>query len=76
MSPDGTYSTSTQCVGKIYAASYAAPTPAMLSTAVADMQTAALDAAGRTGPNFLNLGSGASIFFKFNSKIQRSLGRY
>lgn len=58
MSPDGTYSTSTQCVGKIYAASYAAPTPAMLSTAVADMQTAALDAAGRTGPNFLNLGSG------------------
>ncbi|KIM43785.1 hypothetical protein M413DRAFT_434757 [Hebeloma cylindrosporum] len=57
-SPLGTFSISTQCVGSLYAANYASPTPAKLITAVSDMKTAALDAAGRTGPNFLNLGAG------------------
>lgn len=54
----GTFSTSTQVVGKIFATNYAAPTPVQLSTAVADMQTAFLDANGRTLPNSLNLGAG------------------
>ncbi len=44
--------------GKIYASNYAAPTPTNLTTAVLAMQTAYTDAAGRTDPDFLNLGSG------------------
>jgi hypothetical protein len=43
----GTFSTSTQVAGKVYAADYAAPTPSVLTTAVLDMQTAYSDAAGR-----------------------------
>jgi len=58
MDPSGTFSTSTQVTGKIYAASYASPTPSMLTTAIGDMQTAYLDASGRTLPDFVNLGSG------------------
>jgi len=54
----GTFSTSTQVTGKIYAASYASPTPSMLRTAISDMQSAYTDASSRTPPNFLNLGSG------------------
>ena len=57
----GTFSKSTQVTGKIYAASYASPTPSMLTTAISDMGTAYTDASGRTLPNFLNLGSGRSI---------------
>jgi len=44
----GTYSTSPQVTGKIYAADYTPPTPGNLTTAVSDMQTAYTDAAGRT----------------------------
>ena len=58
LAPDGTYSTSTQVTGKVYAASYASPTPSMLSTAIGDMMTAYMDASTRAPPNFLNLGSG------------------
>ena len=43
-----TFSTSSQVTGKVYAANYAAPTPANLTTAVSDMQTAYTDAAGRS----------------------------
>ena len=57
----GTFSTSTQVTGKIYATSYASPTPSMLTTAISDMQTAYTDASGRTLLNFLNLGSGKLI---------------
>ena len=42
-----TFSTSTQVTGKAYGADYAAPTPSMLTIAIADMQTAYIDAAGR-----------------------------
>lgn len=42
----GTYSTSTLVSGKIYAPGYAAPTPANLTTAVADKNTAYTAAAG------------------------------
>ena len=54
----GTYATSTQVVGKVYAANYAAPTPTTLTTAIGDMQTAYADAAGRVNPDFTELGSG------------------
>jgi hypothetical protein len=43
----GTFSTSSRVTGKIYAASYAAPTPAKLTTAVLNMEAAFTDAAGR-----------------------------
>jgi len=55
--PTNVYSTSTQVVGKIYAANYAKPTPAKLTTAVGDMQTAYTDAAGRA-PDFTELYAG------------------
>jgi hypothetical protein len=71
-SGSGTFSTSIQCVGSLYAADYTSPTPSILGTAISDMQTAATDAAGRTGPDFLNLGAGASIFFNLRTSIQRS----
>lgn len=56
----GTFSTSAKVVspGKVYAADYAAPTPANLTQAVSDKNTAYSDAAGRTSPDFTNLGSG------------------
>jgi hypothetical protein len=54
------YATSDSVVspGKVYAASYMAPTPSNLTTAVLGMQAAYTDAAGRSDPDFLNLGSG------------------
>lgn len=53
----GQFSTSSQVSGLIYAADYAPPTPAMLTQAVLDMQTAYTNAAGRT-PNFVNVMAG------------------
>ena len=53
-----TFSRSTQVVGKVYAANYASPTPANLTTAVSNMQTAYTNAAGRTNPNYTELYSG------------------
>lgn len=41
------FSTSSQVTGKVYAPDYAAPTPANLTTAVSNMETAYTDAAGR-----------------------------
>ncbi len=62
MTADSTnvFSTSASLVspGKIYASDYAAPTPTNLTAAILSMQTAYTDAAGRTNPDFLNLGSG------------------
>jgi hypothetical protein len=52
------FSTSPQVTGKVYAASYADPSPAMLTTAVSDMETAFTEAAGRTLPDFTELGAG------------------
>jgi hypothetical protein len=52
------FSTSSVVTGKIYAADYASPTPAVLTTAVSDMETAFTDAAGRTTPDFTELGAG------------------
>jgi hypothetical protein len=62
MAADSTnvFSTSAAVVapGRIYASNYAVPTPANLTSAVLNMQAAYTDAAGRTNPDFLNLGSG------------------
>lgn len=55
------YATSPSVVapGKIYASDFAVPTPSNLTTAVLAMETAYVDAAGRTDEDFLNLASGA-----------------
>ena len=52
------FATSSLVVGKVYAADYAPPTPANMTTAISDMETAFTDAAGRTLPDFTELGSG------------------
>lgn len=54
----GTYWTSPQVVGRIFAANNDSPTPIELTTAVADMETAYTNAAGRSSPDFLNLQAG------------------
>jgi hypothetical protein len=51
------FSTSAQVTGKAYAADYAAPTPANLTSAIGDMQTAFTSAAGRA-PGVTELGAG------------------
>jgi ice-binding like protein len=53
-----TFSTSALVTGKIYASNFTPPTPANMTTAVLDMQTAFTDAAGRTLPDFTELGAG------------------
>lgn len=53
----GQFSTSSLVSGQVYAADYASPTPANLTTAVLDMEAAYLDAAGRA-PDFTELGTG------------------
>ena len=52
-----TFSTSTQVVGKLFAADYSSPTPAILGSAVLDMQAAYTAAAGRA-PDFTELRAG------------------
>ncbi len=54
----GQFSTATQITGKAYAPDYAVPTPVNLTTAIGDMQTAYTDAAGRSIPDFTELGAG------------------
>jgi hypothetical protein len=53
------FSTSAQVTGNIYASDYAISTPANLTTAIGDMQTAYTDAAGRPTPDYTELASGA-----------------
>ena len=52
------FATSAQVTGKVYAPDYASPTPANLTAAIGDMQTAYTDAAGRSTPDFTELGGG------------------
>ncbi|MCW3054441.1 MAG: hypothetical protein JWN14_3611 [Chthonomonadales bacterium] len=52
------FSLSSQVVGKIYASDYGTPTPAKLTLAVGDMETAYLDASGRLSPDFTELAVG------------------
>ena len=58
MSSNGQYSTSTLVNGKVYAADYSDPTPAMLSLAVLDMENAYTSAADRPDPKAVGLGNG------------------
>lgn len=51
------FSTSPQVTGKVYAADYASPTPAKLTTAIGDMQHAFTEAAGRNA-DITELGGG------------------
>jgi len=52
------FSTSSLVTGNLYAANYAVPTPANMTTAVSDMETAFTDAAGRATPDFTELYAG------------------
>jgi len=52
------YATSAQVTGQVFAADMASPTGTNLTTAVENMITAYNDAAGRTSPDFLELGTG------------------
>jgi hypothetical protein len=54
----GLFATSPLVTGLVYSADDAAPTPANLAAAVADLQAAYTDAAGRTSPDARNLGGG------------------
>lgn len=56
--PPTTYTTSPQVTGQVRASDYDAPTPANLTTAVLDMQTAYTDASGRSLPDYTELGAG------------------
>ena len=58
LSPSGRYSTSAKIVGRAYASDYAAPTPAKMGAAVADMGTAYTDAESRTLPDYTELYAG------------------
>lgn len=54
----GAASTSAQVTGSVYASDYAVPTPANLTTAIGNMQTAYVDAAGRSTPDHTELAAG------------------
>ena len=58
MDSSNQFATSSLVTGKVYAADYAVPTPANLTTAINDMQTAYTNAAGRTIPTASELGGG------------------
>ncbi|KAJ7785244.1 antifreeze protein [Mycena maculata] len=58
LASNGESATSSQVSGEVFAASYAAPTPATLTVAVGDMGTAFTDANGRPSPNFTNFDTG------------------
>lgn len=52
------WSTSDYVTGKLFAADYTDPTPATLTTAISDMETAYTAAAGLSTPDHTNLGAG------------------
>src|SRR4030065_273516 len=58
MDASNEFSTSSLVTGNVYAAHYAPPTPTKMTTAVSDMETAYTDAAGRTLPDYTELGAG------------------
>eukprot|EP00964_Phaeocystis_antarctica_P127473 scaffold91130_cov106-Phaeocystis_antarctica.AAC.1 len=54
----GEFSISSLVSGRLYAADYAIPTPAILTKAISDMEAAYVDAAGRPNPDTVELGAG------------------
>jgi hypothetical protein len=62
MDATNVFSTSTpQVTGKLYAADYAVPTPDNMTATILKMENAYTDAAGRTTPDFLDLGAAGDI---------------
>jgi len=57
----GEFSTSTQVIGRAYAANFETPTPTKMTTAVGDMETAYNDAAGRVNADAARINFGAGI---------------
>jgi hypothetical protein len=57
MDSTNAFSTSTRVIGRLYAADYAVPTPAKMTTAVSDMETAYTNAAGQAA-TVTELGAG------------------
>lgn len=75
------FSTSSLISGKIYASDYTSPTPAKMTTAVGDMQTAYTDAAGRKLPDHTELYTGdltgqtlAPGLYNWSTGVQVSAG--
>lgn len=58
MDASNQFATSSLVTGNVYAADYTPPTPSDMTTAVSDMETAYTDAAGRTLPDYTELGAG------------------
>lgn len=58
MDSSNTFANSSLVTGKIYAVDYTVPTPTTMTTAVSDMETAYVDAVGRTNPTATELGAG------------------
>lgn len=56
--PPTTFTSSTLVTGEVHASDYDEPTPTDLTSAVSAMETAYTDAAGRTLPDFTELGAG------------------
>lgn len=54
----GTFATSALVTGKLFAANMSPDTPTILTAAISDMETAYTNAAGRTLPDFTELGAG------------------
>lgn len=54
----GTFATSPVVTGKLFAANMSPDTPAILTTAISDLELAYTDAANRTLPDFTELGAG------------------
>ncbi|KIJ54562.1 hypothetical protein M422DRAFT_240629 [Sphaerobolus stellatus SS14] len=54
----GTFATSTQVVGSVFASEYTTPTPSTLATAVLAMQAAFTDGNSRTSSAIINVGAG------------------
>lgn len=52
------FATSALVTGSLYAASMTEPTPTNLTTAISNMETAYIDAAGRSNPDHTELGAG------------------
>ncbi len=58
MDPSNQFATSSLVTGKVFAADYTSPTPTIMTAAVSDMETAYTNAAGRTLPDYTELGAG------------------
>ncbi len=52
------FSTSIAVTGKVYAADYAPPTPANMTSSISSMETSYTDAAGRVNPDYTELANG------------------